>query len=143
MPLLACASAQSDALGSGAATTPPGVTFTVVPAKGSFGPGETVQAALKIENGSTEVVRFQFRTGCQTNFEIGVVDRIVFHSRVHTACTQALTTLELAPGENASRPFSWNRQDDSGVPVPPGVYRVIAFLADGNGPPVSATVELQ
>ncbi len=140
---LGCAGAPTDPHGSGSITVPPGITFSVVPAKPVFGPGEPVAVALRIDNGSAETVRFEFRTGCQAAFVVAVDTGPVFRSPAHLACTLALTALELAPGNSKSIPFIWNRRDDAGAAVPPGVYRVTAALMDGNSPPVSATVELQ
>lgn len=140
---LGCAGAPTDPLDSGSIVVPPGITFTVVPAKPVFGPGEPVQVALRVENGSSQTVRFEFGTGCQAVFLVGVDGGVVFHSPAHIACTQALTALELAPGQSQTFPFTWNRRDDTGAAAPPGVYRITAALADGNSPPVSSTVELQ
>jgi hypothetical protein len=140
---LGCAGATTDPLDSGSIVVPPGITFTVVPAKPVFGPGELVQAALRVDNGSSQTVRFDFRTGCQAVFQVAVDSGTVFSSPAHLACTLALTAFELAPGERKSIPFTWNRRDDAGALVAPGVYRITAALADGNSPPVSATVELQ
>ena len=138
-----CAGAPTDPLDSGSIVVPPGITFTVVPAKPVFGPGEPVQVTLRVENGSSGTIRFEFRSGCQAAFVVAVDAGVVFRSPAHLACTQALTAIELTPGDSTSLPFIWNRRDDAGAEVPPGVYRIIAALADGNSPPVSTTVELQ
>jgi len=140
---LGCAGAPTDPLDSGSIVVPPGITFTVVTAKPVFGLGEPVQAALRVDNGSSQTVRFDFRTGCQAAFLVGVDSGLVFRSPAHLSCTLALTAFELTPGERKSIPFIWYRRDDAGAEVPPGVYRITAALADGNSPPVSATVKLQ
>ncbi|MGH7539129.1 MAG: BsuPI-related putative proteinase inhibitor [Gemmatimonadales bacterium] len=141
--VLSCAGAPSEPLGSGSITVPSGVTFTVIPAKPVFGPGEPVEAVLRVENASPQPVRFEFRTGCQAFFQVASDGGVVFNSPLHLACILILTSFELAPGESKSIPFRWDRRDDAGAEVPPGLYRITAALADGNSPPVSATVELQ
>lgn len=145
--ILGCATAPADQVGSGAATSrpwsaPPGVRFAVVPAQPRFGPGEPVQAVLRVVNESAETVRFAFRSGCQAFFEVVRDGRTLFHHRFHVMCAMALTARELAPGQSAEFPFTWDRVDDEGAPVSQGAYQIVAYLADGNSPRVAATVEL-
>ncbi|MGH7548268.1 MAG: BsuPI-related putative proteinase inhibitor [Gemmatimonadales bacterium] len=146
--ILGCAGAQADPNGSGATTSqpgaaPPGVRFAVVPAKPRFGPGEPVKAVLRVVNESEETVRFAFRSGCQASFEVERDGRTLFHHRFHVMCTMALTVRELAPGQSVEFPFTWDRVDDEGAPVSRGAYQIVGYLADGNGPRVAATVELE
>ncbi len=40
-------------------------------------------------------------------------------------------------------PFSWDRLDGAGERVPSGTYTVVAFLANGAGPRVNASIQLR
>lgn len=119
------------------------VNFSVIPAKTSFALGERVDFVLRAENEGEESVTYQFRSSCQAFFHVEHDGRPVYHSRLEIMCAQILTELELSPGEQKDFPFRWNQADHRGTPVLAGEYQIVAFLADDNGPRVSAAIRVE
>ena len=119
------------------------VSFSVIPSRSSFEGEEPIRFVLRLENAGTETATFRFNSGCRAFFEIEHDGRPIFHFKSHTFCTQALTSLTLKPSERIELPFSWDRLDGAGERVPSGTYTVVAFLANGAGPRVNASIQLR
>ena len=118
------------------------VNFSVIPSKASFAPGETVEFLLRAHNEGDETVTFRFGSSCQGFFHIERDGRRVYQSRFLTMCAQVMTALQLAPGERKDFPFRWNQVDSRGTPVSAGEYLIVAYLANDNSPPVSASIRV-
>ena len=118
------------------------VNFAVISAKTSFAPGETVEFVLRAENEGEERVTYQFGSSCQAFFHVELDGRLVYSSRLEIICAQVLTELDLSPGEQHDFPFRWNQVGVGGAPVSTGEYRIVAYLADDNSPPVSASIRV-
>ena len=86
-------------------------------------PGETVQIEVGIRNPTTRPIVVGFTSGsCRLSYTVrdangtGVAPGF--------ACTADAPTYELAPGETIAGRYSWDGTSYSGVPLPPGEYRV-------------------
>ncbi len=118
------------------------VNFSVIPSKTSFARGETVEFLLRAHNEGDETVNLRFGSSCQAFFHVEQDGQRVYQSRFLTMCAQVMTALQLAPGERKDFPFRWNQVDSRGTPVSAGEYLIVAYLANDNSPPVSASIRV-
>ena len=119
------------------------VNFSVIPSKTTFAPGETVEFLLRAENEGEETVTFRFGSSCRAFFHIERDGRRVYQSRFLTMCAQVMTTLQLAPRKQRDFPFRWNQVDSRGAALAAGDYLIVAYLANDNSPPVSASIRVE
>ncbi|MDO8586893.1 MAG: BsuPI-related putative proteinase inhibitor [Armatimonadota bacterium] len=99
--------------------------------------GKPVRMELVVMNNTDRVMLFTFSSGQQFDFWVTRDGTEVWRWSRGKFFTQALTHLNLAPGQSKTFSTTWNQQDNDGRQVPIGSYVVSAQLTtSGERPPV-------
>ena len=110
---------------------PEGVKFSVKVTPVKFALGEAVALEASLFNGSRDVFKRKFATGCTWDYEIAAENgRVVGPAR---ACATVDGELRLEPGELRMIMREWGGNDDyfgAAEPLPPGRYSVTAGFID-------------
>ncbi len=101
-------------------------TLQVTPAQAS--PGESVRMTLTVRNASGAVYSYQTPTGQQYEFQVDGPRGRVWNWSHGMFFTTAIVQGSIRPGESRVYTVEWDLKDNSGRPVPPGEYRVSAWL---------------
>lgn len=99
------------------------VELQAVLSQSSVRPSEPLGWELILTNTSPRTVRLDFSSGCLYNFEVLQGSTVIWSLSAIVLCTDALTSLELQPGESRRTSGTWPGRDLSGNPLPPGEYR--------------------
>jgi len=123
---------------SQSATEPSVVGFTVTLAlnSSSVASGQPLGWTLTVANAGNVAGRLDFSSGCQANFLVRNGGGEVWNDKWVTACTGALTYVDLGPGESKQYRGSWRQQTSTGAALP-GSYAAEGELL--TSPPVSSS----
>ena len=124
---------------------PENTKFSVKVTPKRFAIGEPVSLEASLFNGGAEAFRMKSPNSCVWDFEVAdETGRVLTPSRM---CAQAITELELAPGELRMIMREWKGGDDYfGItePLAPGRYLVSAgFIDSGRVVPMSEPVWIE
>ena len=92
--------------------------------------GESVPVTLRLTNSSGQP-QTAYLTGRPTAFDIEVSDAdgtVIWRRLAGETVPAILGVRTLAPGEALTFEGSWRQRDQSGRPVPPGVYHIVGVL---------------
>jgi hypothetical protein len=139
--------------GGGAGSEPaaaPGLelAFEIRDASGAgaqrFARGEAIGLALVARNAGGTPLRLDFASARTHDFAVAdAAGHEVWRWSRGRLFAQALSQIELGPGESRRFEATWHQRDASGRPVPPGRYRVVASLACVPAPPPVGPLELE
>jgi hypothetical protein len=117
------------------------VTLRVLPDRAP--PGGSVRMTLTVRNASGSVYSYQTPTGQQYDFAVDGPSGRVWRWSHGKVFTTAIVQGSILPGESKTYSVEWDLKDNSGRPVPPGEYRVTAWLTVmGDERPASKPVTL-
>ncbi|MDX1638904.1 MAG: BsuPI-related putative proteinase inhibitor [Balneolaceae bacterium] len=103
-----------------------------------------LEAQFSVKNISGGPISYRFSSGCQHGFTIEKGNELVFDSRMAYGCTQALTELNLEPGESKTYSILLESiSDDEFKTNDAGIYQLNAFLLEGYSPEVSTSFTLK
>jgi hypothetical protein len=141
IPVLALALAGCDETVAGPAPTlevsvaQDGLLLSLVVARQeSSATGAPFRFTTSLTNQTNQPVRLEFSSGCQVLFFVETADgERVYPDPMSFSCTQAETTLEIAPGETVQRSTSWSpvrnvfqNGNRTTVALPSGTYYAFA-----------------
>ena len=92
--------------------------------------GEPVTVTLRLTNTSDQV-QTAYLMGRPTAFDVEVSNAagtVIWHRLAGETVPAILGVRTLAPGEALTFEGSWRQRDQSGRPVPPGVYHIVGVL---------------
>lgn len=95
-----------------------------------------LEATFTVTNVSDEDQNFSFSSGCQYGFTVSKDKSIIFDSRDHIMCSQALTSFTLKPNDSKNFDIELSNAGDL-EPLEQGTYRLNAFLLDDQSPAVT------
>ena len=109
-----------------------GITCDIWTDKVQYASGESILICFTITNQGSEPAVMDFSSGQQVDFWVESAGEEVWRASKHTMYTQALTSIELQPGEVEEFQEEWPQVNDEGNPVSPCIYQVAGQLM-GNG----------
>ncbi|MEW6382136.1 MAG: BsuPI-related putative proteinase inhibitor [bacterium] len=119
-----CRAALDDSVGQRAS-----LAVDIQTDKVQYAPGECVLVSFTVINTGSEPVVLNFSSGRQVDFSVVDMSGIeVWRSSRHALYIQALTSMELQPGEVEEFQEEWPQVNNSGEQVSPGIYQVIGQL---------------
>jgi len=109
-----------------------------------FGAGEAVDLVLEVHNAGETPLALAFATARHYDFAVVDAEGLeVWRWSRGRLFAQALTEIEMAPGETRRFAASWDKRDASGALAPPARYRVTGTLACSPSPPPAGPIELE
>jgi hypothetical protein len=99
-----------------------------------YSPGQIVKINEGLGNNGNTIADIQ-TTQCTFTFKIfNLTEALVYDSVKHQACSGPAVDDPLAPeGGGIGQTSSWNQTDDSGRPVPPGLYHIAGEIRVWSG----------
>jgi hypothetical protein len=111
-----------------------GITCAVRTDKVQYTNGESVLICFTVTNKGSEPAVMDFSSGQQVDFWVESSGGEVWRASNHAMYIQALTSIELQPGEVEEFQEEWPQVNDAGEPVSPCIYQIAGQLM-GNGTP--------
>jgi hypothetical protein len=109
-----------------------------------FAAGESVGLVLAVRNTGDLPRRLEFPTARTHDFAVADAGGSeVWRWSRGRRFAQALTQIELGPGESRRFEAAWDQRDAAGAAAPPGSYHVVASLACAPSPPPVGPLELE
>ncbi len=102
--------------------------FTLT-AKSAYARGEAVPFTFTVTNTGTATVAATIASGGPFSAVVLQGDTLVFS--FGNAGGQAIYKYEFVPGETRSKTFTWDQKDSERKQVPPGKYKLRAFVYSG------------
>ena len=103
-----------------------------------YGLGLQVPMTLSITNTSRQPVTLRFSSGRRYDFVVSQGGAEIWRWSHGMAFTQALTSMEIAPGRTVSYTGYWSQQDNDGHAVPAATYRVTGIVTTMEPAPMKA-----
>ena len=119
-----------------------GVRLTLQTDKLEYELGEPVAMTFEVKNTSDARRTFEFSDACQYDFLVHQGGGLVWSVGHDRMCAQALTSLDLGPGETWTRSDAWDQRSNKDEPVGPGTYDVTASLMRMGTPLDSDTLKI-
>lgn len=100
--------------------------------------GLQVPMTLSITNTSQQPVTLRFSSGRRYDFVVSQGGAEIWRWSHGMAFTQAITSMEIAPGRTVSYTGYWSQQDNDGHAVPAGKYQVTGIVTTMEPAPMKA-----
>ena len=122
---------------------PSQMVTTVHVSDAMFRIGENVTVRVVARNPTNRVIRLDFTSGCLLGWV--VQDHAGSVRSIRQPCTLNVPVVELAPGDEIVREWSWSGEvwnaDGSPSELSPGDYRMLGLLNSSGDPPTSQPIE--
>jgi len=105
-----------------------GITCEIRTDKVQYANGESVLICFTVANKGSDPAVMDFSSGQQVDFWVESAWREVWRASKHTMYLQALTSIELQPGEVEEFQEEWTQINDEGDPVSPCIYQIAGQL---------------
>ena len=102
--------------------------FSLTTDKPAYAVGETVNITFTLTNPTAQEVRLQFSSSRQFDFVVRRNETEVWRWSNRRTFSMMLTTVVLKPQSSKRYTAVWAQNDNSGHPVSPGRYEVLALL---------------
>ena len=119
-----------------------GLELKISASKASFPEDVSIVLTFRVENVSTQALRYEFTSTNQHDFAVEEDGRQAWRWTAGRAFGRTITSLKLQPGESKAWSEIWDQRDNSGELVGPGVYMVSGVLPVSGGRLVSEFLEI-